>query len=130
MSQNLKTLNKNEWIDLHSIVLTSNDKLIGHKKTITLKQLDRKDDTEAFLMADIRAHLNGRPTKVGVCLTPFEFDWFSQNLLQRPEESRHLSSKSTLRTLTIKPKTQKGCYEVIQQINDNVRRINLFKKEV
>ena len=72
----------------------------------------------------------GKPTKFGVCLTPFEFDWLANILLRhKSEDSITLKSDKSPRTLSVTPTGKKtvGFY-IEQQINDEIRYINLYKK--
>ena len=123
--------NDNVFKIIHTVSLSENTKIIGHKKCIVLKSVEKPDE-QPFLLADIRAFLNGKPTKVGVCLTTFEFDWLANILLRhKSKDSITLKSDKSPRTLSVTPKGQKtGGFYIEQQINDEIRHINLYKKEV
>ena len=124
---------KNDYVFkiIHTVSLFENTRIIGHKKCIVLKSVEKPGE-QPFLLADIRAFLNGKPTKVGVCLTTFEFDWLANILLRhKSEDSITLKSDKSPRTLSVTPKGKKtGGFYIEQQINDEIRHINLYKKEV
>ena len=129
MAQISEKSTENIWTDLYSVTLSANDKNMGTKKCLTLKQLER-DGEEPFILAEIRAFLNGKRTNVGVCMTPYEFDWFAKKLIALNDDKQELRSKSSPRILTLKRKPNKKGVEVNQQVDDKMRRINLFKKEI
>ena len=129
MDQISEKSTKGEWTDLYSVTLSSNDKSIGTKKCLILKQLVRENE-EPFILAEIRAFLNGKRTNVGVCLTPYEFDWLAMQLLASAGEVKELNSKSSVRILTLRQKPSKKGVELIQQVDDRYRRLNLYKKEI
>ena len=123
--------NDNIFKIIHTVSLSENTKIIGHKKCIVLKSVEKPGE-QPFLLADIRAFLNDKATKVGVCLTTYEFDWLANVLLRhKSEESITLKSDKSPRTLSVIPKGKKtGGFYIEQQINDEIRHINLYKKEV
>jgi len=121
---------ENVFKDIYSISLSENHNEIGHKKYIKLKQLTTNDKSNTFILADIRAYMNGRPTKCGVCLTPYEFDWLANKLLLNPMTEQTLSGKESTRILTIKPKPKNIGVVILQQVNDQLKRINLYKREM
>jgi len=120
----------NLWNILHIVDLTENSKIFGYKKSIVLKQLKKpKEDGGSLVLADIRTYISGFPTKHGVCLTQYEFDWLAASLLHLKDSEQTLQSKSSARSLKIQPKSA-GVVCVIQHVEDQVRKINLYKREV
>jgi hypothetical protein len=121
----------NNWRNLYEVNITENTKIVGHKKCIVLKQLELDGDEQPFLLADIRAYLNGKPTKCGVSLTPYEFDWLARRLLYLDHRDQTLKGKDSPRTLSIKHKAKKSRgIQLEQQVNDQIRKINLYPKEI
>lgn len=119
-----------QWKTLYSVTINESNKTIGHKKCISLKQLVNDAVSDNFILADIRAFLNGKPTTCGVCLTPYEFDWLAKTLLYSPNKEQILHGKETARILTVRPKVKRNGVEIIQQVNDQTRRLNLYKTEI
>lgn len=117
---------KNLWISLHSVSLSDGKSKLGINKTVTLVHHIENPD---FVLVDIRGSFKGRPSKNGICLTQYEFDWLSSCLLlKRFEENKLISAKSA-RSLTLKPRSRKSV-EVTQLVNDKMRRIMLYGKEI
>jgi hypothetical protein len=82
-------------------------------------------------MADIRAYLNNKPTRVGICLTSYEFNWLAGNLIYQSENVPTYTSQRSTRSLTIYRKpTKYGGVQVIQRVEDQTRRLNLRKDEI
>jgi len=119
----------NIWRNIYSVPISTDDDGIGHKKHITLKQLESGAGSNTFVLADIRAFMNGKPTKRGVCLTPFEYDWLARKLALNPLKELTLAGKVSARTLTVKPMV-KGAVNILQQANGEPRRIKLNNAEV
>lgn len=133
MAQNSEiVVNSNEklWEDLYKVSLSPVDKAFGIRKYVTLKKLNSSEFPEPFLLADIRGFLNGKPTTSGVCLTPYEYDWLVNVLLYYHGDEHKLDGKKAARSLVVRPKFHKSAVEVLQQVNDKLRRINLFKNEI
>ena len=100
------------------------------KKCLTLSQIGKTKE-DAFVMVDIRRYVNGTPTKSGVCLTPFEFDWLSNLLLLANIEKKQnyeLANKSSLRKIIINFKPNKSL-EIVQRVDDRYKRITLTLSE-
>lgn len=114
----------NKWEVLLSVPLTEENKIKGHVKYVNLKRLDD------LYLADIRSFLNNKPTVTGVCLTSFEFDWLTKNLLYKRYDEISLTNKSKTRYLAIRRKLNNVGFEVTQRVNDKVRHINLYKSEI
>ena len=130
-STSAKASKNEDWETLHTVCLSQDKKMSGHKKCIVLKKFLKSEGDNPLILADIRAFLNGRATKVGVCLTQHEFNFLAQCLLYPKDVEQKLNNKSATRSLTIRSKPKKvGGVEVTQRVEDKIRRINLYKKEV
>lgn len=103
-------------------------KTAGASKILRLIQPKGKTD---FVLADLRGfYNNGNSAGPGVCLTPFEFDWFARSLLLGRQNEQSLTNKNAARSLTIKPKPFIKGVEVIQFVNEKHRKLNLREAEV
>lgn len=119
------------WKTLYSTQISEPNKTLGYIKYITVKQLLKTSDSIPFFLADIRAYINGSPTKNGVCLTPFEFDWLANKLLYTIKSDTMYFGKNSERRIKLKSKPKVGGVEIIQEVNDSgPRRINLYKDEI
>ena len=126
------------------------------RKVLSLKH---PKDNPDLLLVDIRSTFNNRPSKNGVCLTAYEYDWLLSCLAFAPEKYHKLLSKSSARQLEIisrqyssaNPDTNLSsndnrdieqqvlpsklrsfkAVDIVQTVNgDQVRKITLYKKEV
>jgi hypothetical protein len=103
----------------------------GYQKFIVLKEyLKSADEENPLILADIRAFSNGKPTKVGVCLTQYEFNWLAENLLYPKSETQMLQSKNSTRSLSIERKARNIGVTLVQRVEDRIRRLNLYKREI
>jgi hypothetical protein len=121
---------KDQWETLHTVLLSDEGKKYGHQKCIVLKKYNNPRSEDVLLLADIRAFMNNKPTQVGICLTPYEFDWLAKCLLYSKDEEQTLKSKSSPRSITIEQKPRKIGVKITQRVDDKARRINLFKREI
>lgn len=124
-----KTSQSDDWETLLTVSLSDPNKITGHKKCIVLKQYLKNEGSDPLILADIRAFMNGRPTKVGVCLTSTEFNFLAHCLIRPLEGEKIYNNQSQTRSITIKPKKSSGV-EINQRVDDKVRRLNLYKKEI
>ena len=116
--------NESEWVIINCVELSKTEK---SSKILTLKH--PKNNNE-FILADLRIYnATGRPTRNGVCLTEFEFDYLARVLVYAKEiEQRHVN-KTGARILCIKPHLKIKGVEIIQTVNDRVRRLRLNNYE-
>jgi hypothetical protein len=127
-----KITNNDEWkiiiiVSLSEISKTSK----GYQKFIILKEYFKPADEEnPLILADIRAFSNGKPTKVGVCLTQYEFNWLAENLLYPKREIQILQSKNSTRSLSIERKPRNIGVTLVQRVEDRIRRLNLYKRQI
>jgi hypothetical protein len=128
-SKALKKSN-DQWKDLHIIKLSESTKVAGYKKCIVIRQtVPENVEDEPFTIADIRVYLNGKPTKSGVSLTPFEYDWLATNLVHGLK-LQTLKGKEAPRTLIMEPDSANGGIKIEQQVGNKIRRINLVQNEI
>ena len=111
----------NVWTTLHSILIS---KSANSSKWLSLKHPQNDKD---FILADLRVFYgeSPRPTRCGVCLTQFEFDYLTKVLLYARTCKQKLTNKTGTRILTISPKTNIGGVEICHTLNDKIRRISL-----
>ena len=109
------------WKTIHSIIIS---KSVNTLKMLTLKH---PSNDENFILADLRVFTSssGRATRYGVCMTEFEYDYFTKVLLFARNCEQTLKNKSGARVLTISPKPSIGGVEVTQSVNDKIRKIAL-----
>jgi hypothetical protein len=127
-----KITKNDEWKTLLSVSLSEVSKTSkGYQKFIVLKEyLKSADEENPLILADIRAFSNGKPTKVGVCLTQYEFNWLAENLLYPKRETQILQSKNSTRSLSIEKKPRNIGVTLVQRVEDRTRRLNLYKREI
>ena len=113
------------WKVLYKMSLNGNGKKIGTEKFVTLKH---PASNPQFILADIRGYYNGIPSKSGVCLTSYEFDWLAQCLVHNPRAKNGLSSSKSSRSLDITP-TDLGV-QILQMVGESMKTIVLYKKEM
>lgn len=103
-------------------------KTAGATKILRLIQPKGKTD---FVLADLRGfYNNGNSSGPGVCLTPFEFDWFARSILLGRQNEQTLTNKNAARSLTIRPKPHIKGVEILQFVNEKQRKLNLREAEV
>ena len=108
--------------NIYEVLLSSED--AHFKKGLTLSKFGRNKDN-AFIMANIRRYVNGFPTKSGVCLTPYEYDWILNLLLLTNNEKKQnyeLANKTSLRKIIINFKPNESL-QIIQHVEDRYKRI-------
>jgi hypothetical protein len=127
--QSSTTKNDGSWEVLHSVPLSEGQ--TGYRKCLSLKSYTRRTDEEPLFMADIRAYLKDKPTRVGICLTPFEFNWLVSHLTFKEKEDQEYRSPRSTRSLLITTKGKRaGGVKIVQEVEDQVRVLNLFKREI
>jgi hypothetical protein len=127
-----KITDNDEWKTLLTVSLSEVSKTSkGYQKFIVLKEyLKSADEENPLILADIRAFSNGKPAKVGVCLTQYEFNWLSENLLYPKSETQILQSKSSTRSLSIERRPRNIRVTLLQRVENRTRRLNLYKREI
>ena len=118
--------NEGSWKVLHSVPLSEGQ--TGYQKCLKLKSFTRRPDEEPLMMADIRAYLNENPTRVGICITPYEFNFLVSHLTYVKKGEQEYRSPRSTRSLLIVPK-KSGGVKIVQEVEDQVRVLNLFKRD-
>ena len=119
-----KIENLSTWTTLHSIIISKSRRA---SKLLSLKHPNNNKD---FLLADLRVYYdNGRPTRNGICLTEFEFNYFAHALAYAQEIEQSSINRTGERSLVIKPNNAIKGVEIIQTCKGKIRKINLNGEE-
>jgi hypothetical protein len=112
--QSSATKNDGSWEVLHLVPLSEGQK--GYRKCLSLKNYTRRTDEVPLFMADVRAHLKDKPTRVGICLTPFEFYWLVSRLTFKGKGDQEYSSPRSTRSLLLMTKGKRaGSVKIVQK---------------
>ena len=104
--------NKDSFKTLFS---TAIGKAKSGEKRLTLKC---PVDNEEFVMVDIRLHFQEKPSRLGVCLTSYEYDWLIRCLTFGPTVDHDLNNKDETRQLKVRPDKKTGWIDVLQELWD------------
>ena len=109
-------------------VLLSSDNTC-YKKYLTLIEV-AKDEGDPFVMVNIRRYSKEHPTKSGISLTQYEYDWILNLLTQNIEKDKNfeLINKTSIRKIIINVKPNESL-EIVQCVDGINKRITLTSTE-
>jgi hypothetical protein len=117
-------MSKNEWNVLDSAIISSNVKA---SKILTLKYSNKNPFSQLIGLRVVNA--DGTETTKGLCLIPFEFQFFCRVLKYAKDKHIRLEDNTCARVLLIKPKFKTGDTEVIHTVENQTIKLKLNKTE-
>jgi len=97
------------------------------EKFFKIVRLTHPEDRPDFLLVDIRLlTTEGKASKIGICLTQFEFDFFVRAFILAKRIPQHLENKDGGRMLILQPIIKKSIYSgvaVTQLVNNTEKRM-------
>jgi len=127
-----KITNKQEVNGLKTWKIYSQQIFGKDEKFLKIIRLTHPENRPDFLLVDIRLlTLEGKTSKIGICLTQCEFDFFIRAFIIAKRKFQHYENKDCGRMLILQPIIKKSAYSGVRvtQLVNNVEKTMFFSNE-